>query len=285
MPRNESGQLEPGTLLAGRYRIERFLASGGMGVVYVAQDQRLADRRRAIKEIFDRFTNPEERAHAIEYFHREADTLSQLKHPAIPAIFDRFGEGNCHYLVMDFIEGTNLEDELAAQGGSLPESRVMEIARQLCDVLSYLHSFHPPIIYRDMKPGNVILTPEGRVVLIDFGIARIFTPQGKATLIGTPGFAPPEQYTGKVDERSDLYGLAATLHYLLTGRDPEKNPPFSFPSVHILKPAASPFLAQAIDKALAYKVEERPASAEALKEMFLYGRGLDVPPDPATAAK
>ena len=285
MPRNESGQLEPGTLLAGRYRIERFLAGGGMGLVYVAQDQRLADRRRAIKEIFDRFTNPEERARAIEYFHREADTLSQLKHPAIPAIFDRFGEGNCHYLVMDFIEGTNLEEELAAQGGSLPESRVMEIARQLCDVLSYLHSFHPPIIYRDMKPGNVILTPEGRAVLIDFGIARIFTPQGKATLIGTPGFAPPEQYTGKVDERSDLYGLAATLHYLLTSRDPEKNPPFSFPSVHILKPAASPFLAQAIDKALAYKVEERPASAEAFKEMFLYGRGLDVPPDPATAAK
>ena len=94
MPRNESGQLEPGTLLAGRYRIERFLAGGGMGLVYVAQDQRLADRRRAIKEIFDRFTNPEERAQAIEYFHREADTLSQLKHPAIPAIFDRFGVAN-----------------------------------------------------------------------------------------------------------------------------------------------------------------------------------------------
>jgi Protein kinase domain len=285
MPRNESGQLESGTVLAGRYRITRFLAGGGMGLVYVAQDQRLADRRCAIKEIFDRFTNPEERARAIEYFHREADTLSQLKHPAIPAIVDRFGEGNCHYLVMDFVEGTNLEEELATQGGSLPESRVIEIARELCDVLSYLHGFHPPIIYRDMKPGNVILTPDGRVVLIDFGIARIFTPQGKATLIGTPGFAPPEQYTGSVDERSDIYSLAATLHYLLTTRDPEKNPPFSFPPVHSLKPEASPFLAHAIDKALAYKVEDRPASAEAFKEMFLYGRGLDVPRDPATAAK
>ncbi len=285
MPRNESGQLEPDTVLAGRYRITRFLAGGGMGLVYIAQDQRLADRPCAIKEIFDRFTNPEERTRAIEYFHREADTLSQLKHPAIPAIVDRFGEGNCHYLVMDFIEGTNLEDELATQGGSLPESRVIEIARELCDVLSYLHDFHPPIIYRDMKPGNVILTPDGRVVVIDFGIARIFTPQGKATLIGTPGFAPPEQYTGSVDERSDIYSLAATLHYLLTGRDPEKNPPFSFPPVHSLKPEASPFLARAIDKALAYKVEDRPASAEAFKEMFLYGRGLDVLSDPATAAK
>ena len=285
MPRNDSGQLEPGTVLAERYRVERFVAGGGMGLVYIAQDQRLADRRCAIKEVIDRFNNPEERARAIEYFHREADTLAQLKHPAIPAIVDRFGEGNCHYLVMDYVEGTNLEDELAAQGGSLPESRVIEIARELSDVLIYLHGLHPPVIYRDMKPGNVILTPAGRAVLIDFGIARIFTPQGKATLIGTPGFAPPEQYTGHVDERSDVYGLAATLHYLLTGSDPEKQPPFSFLPVHSLKPEATPFLAQAIDKALAYKPEDRPQSAAAFKEMFLYGRGIELAPKAAAGAK
>ena len=286
MSRNESGQLEPGTVLAGRYQIERFLAGGGMGVVYVAQDQRLAERQVAIKEIFDRFTNPEERAQAIEYFHREADTLAQLTHPAIPAIFDRFGEGNCHYLVMDFVEGVNLEQEIAGLGGQLPESRVIEIGRELCDVLTYLHSFSPPIIYRDMKPGNVILRPDGRITLIDFGIARIFSPQGKATLIGTPGFAPPEQYSGQVDERSDIYGLAATLHYILTGRDPEKHPPFSCPPVLSEKPDASPFLAQAIDQALAYKAEERPKSAEAFKDMFLYGRGLSAtgPPSSSQAA-
>jgi serine/threonine-protein kinase len=274
MPRNDSGQLEPGTVLAERYRVERFVAGGGMGLVYIAQDQRLADRRCAIKEVIDRFSNPEERARAIEYFHREADTLSQLKHPSIPAIFDRFGEGNCHYLVMDYVEGTNLEDELAATAGSVPESLVIEIARELSDVLIYLHGLHPPVIYRDMKPGNVILTPAGRAVLIDFGIARIFTPQGKATLIGTPGFAPPEQYTGHVDERSDVYGLAATLHYLLTGSDPEKQPPFSFLPVHSLKPDATPFLAQAIDKALAYKPEDRPQSAAAClqRNVFVWAR-------------
>ena len=283
MSRNESGQLEPGTVLAGRYQIERFLAGGGMGVVYVAQDQRLAERQVAIKEIFDRFTNPEERAQAIEYFHREADTLAQLTHPAIPAIFDRFGEGNCHYLVMDFIEGTNLEQEIAGLGGRLPESRVIEIGRELCDVLTYLHSFSPPVIYRDMKPGNVILRPDGRITLIDFGIARIFSPQGKATLIGTPGFAPPEQYSGQVDERSDIYGLGATLHYILTGRDPEKYPPFSCPPVLSEKPDASPFLAQAIDQALAYKAEARPRSAEAFKDMFLYGRGLSAAPSPGSS--
>ena len=283
--RDENGQLTPGIVLAERYCIERFLAGGGMGRVYLARDQRLADRLCAIKEVFDRFNDAEERARAIEYFHREADTLSQLKHPSIPAIIDRFAEDKCFYLVMDFIEGTNLEDELAAQGGTLPESRVMEIARELCEVLTYLHTFRPPIIYRDMKPGNVILTPAGRVVLIDFGIARIFTPQGKATLIGTPGFAPPEQYTGKVDERSDLYGLAATLHYLLTGRDPEKHPPFSCPPVHTLKPETSPFLAQAIDRALAYKPEERPESVAAFKDMFLYGRGVELPREPVAEAQ
>ncbi len=278
MPRDENGQLVPGTVLAGRYRIEKFLAGGGMGLVYLARDQRLSDRPCAVKEMFDRFTDVEERRRAIEYFHREADTLAQLGHPAIPAIFDRFGEGNCHYLVMDYVRGTNLEDELKKQGGCLPESRVLEIARQLCDVLTYLHSFHPPIIYRDMKPGNVILTPEGRVVLIDFGIARIFSPQGKATLIGTPGFAPPEQYAGKVDERSDLYGLAATLHYILTGRDPEKHPPFSFPPVRDLKPEVSAFLARTIDLALSYEPDQRPPTAAAFKEMMLYGRGLEEAP-------
>ncbi len=284
MSRNESGQLEPGSLLAGRYRVERFLAGGGMGVVYIGTDQRLAERQCAIKEIFDRFTTPEERAQAIEYFHREADTLSQLNHPAIPAIFDRFGEGNCHYLVMDFIEGRNLEEVLVEQEGPLPESRVVEIARELCDVLSYLHSFDPPVIYRDMKPGNVIVKPDGHVALIDFGIARIFSPQGKATLIGTPGFAPPEQYAGKVDQRSDIYSLAASLHYMVTGRDPEKHPPFSCPPVLSEKPDVSPFLAQAVDKALAYKVGERPFSAEEFKEMFLYGRGLSATA-PSSSAK
>ena len=283
--RDENGHLKPDTVLAERYRVDRFLAGGGMGRVYLAHDQRLADRPCAIKEVFDRFNDPEERARAIAYFHREADTLSQLKHPSIPAIIDRFAEDTCFYLVMDYVEGTNLEDELAAQGGTLPESRVIEVARELCDVLMYLHSFRPPIIYRDMKPGNVILTPTGRAVLIDFGIARIFTPQGKATLIGTPGFAPPEQYTGKVDERSDLYGLAATLHYLLTGRDPEKHPPFSCPPVHTLKPETSLFLAQAIDKALAYKPEERPESVAAFKDMFLYGHGVELPQESAAEVK
>ncbi len=137
---------------------------------------------------------------------------------------------------------------------------MIDIARQLCEVLAYLHGFTPPIIYRDMKPSNVMLTPKGRVVLVDFGIARLFKAARKGTMIGTLGFAPPEQYQGLVDPRSDIYSLGATLHYVLTGRDPEKFPPFSFPPVRELRPDVSGNLAGAIDRALALQCRGPPAN-------------------------
>ncbi len=270
-----TGPLSPGTVLQNRYRVERLLGGGGMGVVYLARDQRLANRYCAIKEMVDHFIDPQQRLEANEYFAREADTLAQLKHQAIPAITDRFDDHNRHYLVMEYVEGRNLEEELAARNNQpLPEGLVIDIARQLCDVFAYLHGMTPPIVYRDMKPSNVMLTPKGRVVLIDFGIARLFKPQKKGTTIGTLGFAPPEQYKGEVDPRSDIYSLAATLHYLLTARDPEKFPPFSFPRLKELRPDVSDNLAGAIDTALAYNVEERPATIQEFRDMMLYGYGL-----------
>jgi len=269
-----TGPLEPGTVLQGRYAIERLLGGGGMGMVYLARDQRLANRPCAIKEMVDHFIDQAQRIEANEYFAREADTLAQLKHQAIPAITDRFELANRHYLVMEYVEGRNLEEELAARGGPLPEGLVIDIARQLCDVLAYLHGLVPPIIYRDMKPSNVMLNSNGRVVLVDFGIARLFKAARKGTMIGTLGFAPPEQYQGLVDPRSDIYSLGATLHYVLTGRDPEKFPPFSFPPVRELRPAVSSNLAGAIDAALAYEVNVRPPSVREFRDMMLYGRGL-----------
>src|ERR1700694_3408959 len=220
-----------------------------MGMVYLAHDQRLANRACAVKEMVDHFIDQQQRIEANEYFAREADTLAQLKHAAIPAITDRFDDHNRHYLVMEYVEGRNLEEEIAARGGPLPEGLVIDIARQLCDVLAYLHGFTPPMVYRDMKPSNVMLTPRGRVVLVDFGIARLFKTARKGTMIGTLGFAPPEQYQGAVDPRSDIYSLGATLHYVLTGRDPEKFPPFSFPPVRDLRPEVSTNLAGAIRRA------------------------------------
>src|SRR5262249_11434773 len=188
------GPLEPGTVLQKRYRIQRLLGGGGMGMVYLAQDQRLSNRPCAIKEMVDHFIDPQQRLEANEYFAREADTLAQLKHSAIPAISDRFDQLNRHYLVMEYVEGCNLEEELAQRGSPLPQSLVVSVARQLCDVLAYLHGLQPSIIYRDLKPSNVMLSRNGRVVLVDFGIARLFKAQRKGTMIGTLGFAPPEQY-------------------------------------------------------------------------------------------
>jgi serine/threonine protein kinase len=266
--------LIPGTTLQHRYQIERLLGGGGMGMVYLAHDQRLANRACAVKEMVDHFIDQQQRIEANEYFAREADTLAQLKHSAIPAITDRFDDQNRHYLVMEYVEGRNLEEEIAARGGPLPEGLIIDIARQLCDVLAYLHGSTPPVIYRDMKPSNVMLTPKGRVVLIDFGIARLFKSARKGTMIGTLGFAPPEQYQGAVDPRSDIYSLGATLHYVLTGRDPEKYPPFSFPPVRDLRPEVSTNLAGAIDHALAYQADARPANIQDFRDMLLYGKGL-----------
>src|SRR5579875_443352 len=277
-PAAQTGPLPSGTVLQKRYLIQKLIGGGGMGVVYLAQDQRLANRPCAIKEMVDHFIDPQQRRDANEYFAREADTLAQLRHPSIPAITDRFDQANRHYLVMEYVEGRNLEEEMAALGHPLDEGVVIDIARQLCEVLSYLHSFTPPIVYRDMKPSNVMLTPRGKVMLIDFGIARLFKVASKGTMIGTLGFAPPEQYQGQVDPRSDIYSLGATLHYVLTGRDPEKFPPFSFPPVQSLRPGISPNLAGAIDRALGYKVESRPQSVDEFRDMMLYGTGLDSAP-------
>src|SRR5271167_1728030 len=268
------GPLEAGVVLQRRYAIQRLIGGGGMGMVYLAHDQRLSNRPCAIKEMVDHFIDPQQRIEANDYFAREADTLAQLKHPAIPAISDRFDDQNRHYLVMEYVEGRNLEEELAARGEPLPEGLVIDVARQLGDVLAYLHGLMPPIIYRDMKPSNVMLNSNGRVVLIDFGIARLFKAARKGTMIGTLGFAPPEQYHGLVDPRSDIYSLGATLHYVLTGRDPEKFPPFSFPPVRDLRPAVSSNLAGAIDAALAYEMDGRPGRVQEFRDMMLYGRGL-----------
>src|SRR5229473_3724150 len=266
--------LTSGIVLQNRYEIERLLGGGGMGMVYLAHDQRLANRACAIKEMVDHFIDLQQRVEANEYFAREADTLAQLKHAAIPAISDRFDHQNRHYLVMEYVQGRNLEEELAVRGGPLPEGLILDIARQLCDVLAYLHGLQPPLIYRDMKPSNVMLTGNGRVVLVDFGIARLFKAQRKGTMIGTLGFAPPEQYQGVADPRGDIYSLGATLHYVTTGRDPEKFPPFSFQPVRDLRPEISSNLAGAIDRALAYEMNDRPSSIQEFRDMLLYGRGL-----------
>ncbi|MGH7879941.1 MAG: protein kinase domain-containing protein, partial [Candidatus Binataceae bacterium] len=206
---------------------------------------------------------------AIAAFQREADMLAQLSNEHIPRVIDRFSEANHHYLVMEYIDGLTLEDRLKQAGGKLAPEPVVDVAIQILETLEYLHDLSPPVIYRDLKPSNVMITPSGRAKLIDFGIARHFAPLTNATMIGTQGYAPPEQYRGKVEARSDLYALGATMHHALSGRDPAAEPPFSFPPLRKVSPEIDPALAAAVDQALAYDVVNRLRDASDFKRRLI----------------
>jgi serine/threonine protein kinase len=225
--------------LNGRYRILGVAGTGGMGTVYRAADTQLGDRLVAVKELSATGLSPADLAEITDAFHQEALLLAGLQHPGLPSIHDHFTEGGQWYLVMDFIEGQTLEQMLQHTGTpGLPVTEVLRIADELCAVLDYLHRQQPPIIFRDLKPSNVMVTPTGQLVLIDFGIARLFKPgQAHDTVpFGSPGYAAPEQF-GKAQTtvRSDIFSLGVVLHQLLTGIDPSVKP-FSFPPVWSCNP-------------------------------------------------
>jgi serine/threonine protein kinase len=257
--------IAPNTVIGGRYRVVRVLGGGGMKMVYLAEDLRLGSRHCAFAEMVDGFTSPEAQMQAVAAFQREADMLAQLSNEHIPHVFDRFSEANHHYLVMEYVDGATLEDEIRRNGGKLASSDVVDAAIQILDTLEYLHGLLPPVIYRDLKPSNVMITAGARVKLVDFGIARFFAPLTNATMIGTQGYAPPEQYKGKVEVRSDLYALGATMHHALSGRDPAAEPPFSFPPLRKVAPEIDAGLAAIVDQALAYDVGRRIANATDFK--------------------
>src|SRR6266852_3379202 len=268
--------IQPNTIIGGRYRVIKPLGGGGMKLVYLAEDLRLAARSCALAEMVDSFTNPDMQKQAVAAFQREADMLAQLSNEHIPRVFDRFSAENRHYLVMEFIDGITLEQKLQNAGGKLPEHDVIELALQVLDTLEYLHNLEPPVIYRDLKPSNLMLTESGQVKLIDFGIARLFQPLSNATMIGTQGYAPPEQYRGKVETRSDLYALGATMHHALSGRDPASEAPFSFPSLRKLCPDLDPALSAIVDQSLAYDVVNRMPTAAEFKRRLLEARSSSI---------
>ena len=269
-------QLDPGSVLNSRYEIVRRIGGGGMGAVYLAKDRNLGDAPRAVKEMVEAHLDPTQHEKAIGDFKRESLLLTSLEHPSIPTIYDYFYDEPLgrFYLVMKFISGGDLASRLrAAPGGRIDEKTVADWGMQTADVLEYLHSRPKPIIYRDLKPANLMIDGNsGRVMLIDFGIARWVKREEKGvTAVGTMGYAPPELFGGRVEPRSDIYSLGATLFHLLTGSDPQDNPLLIFdfqknPRPRQIAPSISSEMELILMRSVEYKPEDRFHSAGALRD-------------------
>ncbi len=264
-----TGLLVYNHLLKQRYRIIGQVGKGGFGAVYKAADLQFGNRLVAIKEMSQSSLSPQELVEATDAFKREALLLAGLTHPNLPRIYEQFTDIGRWYLVMDFIEGETLEEHLSkVKGGKLPVEKVLEIGVQLCMVLEYLHMRQPPIIFRDLKPANVMLTAYGHIYLIDFGIARHFKPgQAKdTTALGSTGYAAPEQYgKAQTTPRADIYALGATLHQLLSGNDPSDTP-FQFVSLQFLSHPILARLEKLIMQMVSMDANNRPANISTVKQ-------------------
>lgn len=245
---------EIGTVIDGKYEVLREIGRGGMSVVYLAMDTHL-NKQWAVKEIRKKGSGKNDEI-VVNSLLAEANMMKRLDHPALPRIVDIIDNGITIYVVMDYIEGESL-DKILNEFGSQPEDKVIEWAMQIADALSYLHSQKPPIIYRDMKPANVMLKPEGNIKIIDFGIAREYKEQNLAdtTVLGTKGYAPPEQYSGQTDPRSDIFALGMTMHHLLTGVDPRNGEAYA--PVRQWNPELSEGIEAIIDKCVQPAAENR----------------------------
>src|SRR5215210_4864284 len=256
--------LKPGTVLQNRYRILDIRGVGGMSTVYKSRDLRFTsvDRLCAVKEMFNSAEDAKLRQLRLANFQREASLLATMTHSAIPRIYDYFEQQGTIYLVLELINGEDLETLLGQNGGPFDQERVVDWAISLCSVIAYLHNQKPePIIFRDLKPSNIMIRSDDEsLMLVDFGIARSFAPQQKGTMIGTEGYAPPEQYRGIADARGDIYALGATLHHLATASDPRGETPFTFAQrpPRRLNPKLSPEFEYLILKCVAYSPDERP---------------------------
>ncbi len=265
---SSGGTLKIGTILDGNYEIKRMVKAGGMGAVYEAIDYRFDRKSCAVKEMLSQTTDRALQNYLIDRFKKEAMILYELKHPNLPRVRNYFVEGGRYYLVMDYIEGKDLDTIMRGyEGGRVPEPVVIEWTKEILDALIYLHGHNPPVVYRDMKPGNVMVrSSDNKIILVDFGIARTIEPDGdKAkTAIGTPGFSPPEIFEGRPEERTDIYSLGATMHCLLTGVVPLT--PFVFKPVRILNPSVSSGLESVVMHSLTMNIDGRYESATSMKK-------------------
>src|SRR6266699_6882493 len=258
------------TLQGGRYVITKILGEGGMGAALLATDKRTDNKLVVIKELITDSTDPVKFQEDIRNFDKEVVTLAHLDHPLIPDVTDKFEEGSRYFMVQKYVEGETLEERIDRLNQSMKEREVLGYASEILDVLDYLARQNPPIVHRDIKPANIIIgANDKRAHLVDFGIARADaarnTRRKQTSALGTPGYAPPEQYQGNADPRSDLYALGATLHHVLTNRDPRDYAPFSYPPARTLNPQLSPETERVLSRALNNDITQRYQSAAAMK--------------------
>ena len=267
--------LDEGTVLNGRYEIIRKIGGGGMGAVYLASDKNLGGVLRAVKEMVQSYIEDAQQEKAVSDFKRESLLLTSLEHQSIPTIYDYFFDEKeaRFYLVMKYISGGDLAGRMrAAPESRIDEREVTQWAIQIADVLDYLHNRQPPIVYRDLKPANIMVDGNsGRVMLIDFGIARWVNKEEKGvTAVGTMGYAPPELFSGNVEARSDIYSLGSTMFHLLTGADPQSNPLLIFdfqkhPRPRQINPQLSDQMERILMRSVEYSADKRFASAGEFK--------------------
>ncbi len=266
-----TGLLPPNSILHSKYLILKKIGQGGMAAVYQVTDTGRQGQVWAVKEMSDTsIPDPRDRNSAILNFQKEASVLKTLNHPNLPKVSDTFTDNGKHYLVMEFIDGQTLDDKLAARcGAPFTEQEVLPWAIQLCRVLTYLHSHNPPIIFRDLKPGNIMLDRKGLIKLIDFGIVRFFDPKKtKDTMnLGTVGFSSPEATSSQTDARSDIYSLCVTLHQLLTGFDPSTSP-LLIPPARQINPALSKDIEHILARGMEIKADKRWQTTSELRKQF-----------------
>lgn len=256
----------------GRYEIVRILGQGGMGAAVLAHDTRIANKPVVIKELISDENDPQQRQEDVNNFKREVTTLAMLDHPLIPTVTDSFQEGSRYYMVQEYAPGETLEGYLERTQKPMPEREALTYISQALDILEYLSKQKPPIIHRDIKPANIIISSKDqRACLVDFGIARADEARNavkrkQTSALGTPGYAPPEQYQGNADARSDIYALAATLHHLVTNRDPQSEAPFQYPPARRLNPQVSPELEEVLEHALTMDITKRYQTAAEMKD-------------------
>lgn len=256
-------------VLQDRYVVLQKLGQGGMSAVYLVGDRRLSTANWAVKEMsLAALADSADLQVAREAFRREAELLAALSHPHLPRVIDHFEQEGKAYLVMEYLPGETLLSYLQREGGPQPVARVLGWAYQLCDVLEYLHTQSPPVIFRDLKPMNMMMSPQGDIKLIDFGIARFFKP-GKTRdtqEFGTVGYSAPEQYgSGQTDARADIYSLGVVIHQMLTGYDPTRTP-FRLPLANQLNPDVPAQLAAVLATATDSDIAHRFATIRAFRD-------------------